>query len=74
MRGKRRKDKELWSGKWLTIHRVEIHPDDDFSMIVEDDRRFNLREFDELKMQPQDVRMIAKLARLNAETKFKEMF
>ena len=71
MRGKRRKDKELWSGKWLTIHRVEIHPDDDFSMIVEDDRRFNLREFDEFKMHPDDVRMIAKLATLNAE-KLKE--
>tara|TARA_Y100000401_G_scaffold79122_1_gene64661 strand:+ start:363 stop:584 length:222 start_codon:yes stop_codon:yes gene_type:complete len=66
MRGKRRKDKDLWSGKWLEIHKVEIHPDDDFSMIVEDDRHFNLREFDELKMHPNDVRMIAKLAKLNA--------
>ena len=66
MRGKRRKDKDLWSGKWLEIPKVEIHPDDDFSMIVEDDRHFNLREFDELKMHPDDVRMIAKLAKLNA--------
>ena len=56
----------------ISAIRYEIlHPDDDFSMIVEDDRHFNLREFDELKMHPQDVRMIAKLARLNAE-KLKE--
>ena len=66
MRGKRRKDKDLWSGKWLEIHKVEVHPDGDFSMIVEDDRHFNLREFDELKMHPDDVRMIAKLSKLNA--------
>lgn len=66
MRGKRRKDKDLWSGKWLEIHKVEIHPDGDFSMIVEDARVFNLRHFDELKMHPDDVRMIAKLSKLNA--------
>ena len=72
MRGKRRKDKELWSGKWLEIHKVEIHPDYDFSMIVEDARVFNLRHFDELKMHPDDVRMIAKLAKLNAEKEKEE--
>ncbi len=67
MRGKRNKDNELWSGKWLTINRVEIHQDDDFTMIVKDNGHFKLQEFEKFKMHPQDLRMIAKLARLNAE-------
>ena len=50
MRGKRRKDKELWSGKWLNIRMVQIHPDGDWSM------------FDEIKMHPSDVRMMTSLA------------
>jgi hypothetical protein len=61
MRGKRRKDKELWSGKWLNIRMVQIHPDGDWTMFVED-RHFNLRHFDEIKMHPSDVRMMTSLA------------
>ena len=47
--------------------KVEIHQDDDFTMIVKDNGHFKLQEFEKFKMHPQDLRMIAKLARLNAE-------
>ena len=67
MKGKRIKDNDIWSGKWLTIHRVEIHPDDDFTMVVKNNGHFKLQEFEKFKMRPEDVRMIAKMARLNAE-------
>ena len=67
MKGKRKKDNEIWSGKWLKIHGVEIIEDDNFTMIVRDNGHFTLEEFEKFKMRPEDIRMIAELARLNAE-------
>ena len=67
MKGKRIIDDEIWSGKWLTIHRVEIHEDESFTMIVRDNGHFKLEEFEKFKMRPEDITMIAKLARLNTE-------
>ena len=69
MKGKRKIDDDIWSGKWLTIHRVEIHEDDDFTMVVKSNGHFKLQEFEKFKMLPEDIRMIAKMARLNAEKK-----
>ena len=73
MKGKRKIDDDIWSGKWLTINRVEIHQDDDFTMIVRDNGHFKLHEFEKFKMRPEDIRMIAKLARLNAEKEKEEV-
>ena len=67
MKGKRKIDDDIWSGKWLTIHRVEINQDDDFTMVVKSNGHFKLQEFEKFKMRPEDIRMIAKMARLNAE-------
>tara|TARA_A100000172_G_scaffold39724_1_gene24231 strand:+ start:9114 stop:9335 length:222 start_codon:yes stop_codon:yes gene_type:complete len=73
MKGKRKIDDDIWSGKWLTINRVEIHEDDDFTMIVKSNGHFKLQEFEKFKMRPEDIRMIAKMARLNAEKEKEEV-
>jgi hypothetical protein len=36
-------------------------------MIVRDNGHFKLEEFEKFKMRPEDITMIAKLARLNTE-------